>query len=343
MRTSEFSPSLHAAANAPLFAAHNVYLGAGIVGGSLMAIDDLSRRTADVAVRLLNGAPPKSIKEPLQLRGEPIFDGRELERWGIPESRLPAGSVVRYRTPSLWRAYRGMVLGAAGVLAIQSLLIVGLLYQRRARQRAESDSRRNLALAVDASRRQTMSALTSSIGHELGQPLGSIMHNAQALQMLITADRATADTTAEILFDIQTQGLRATQIIDRHRAMLRGHELDKKRINLGHVISESLAFVAHDLEARQVKATVRSVLDPVCHQRRPGAPAASAREPGDERHGRDGRDAGGPASRHDQQRGQGHRRRHRRCATMDRACRRMFSTRCSRHSSRRKRTASGSA
>ena len=182
---------LHAAANAPMFAAYSVYLGAGAVGGSLMAVDDLSRRTAEVAVRLLNGAAPKSINVPLQPPGQPIFDWRELQRWGIPESRLPPGSVVRYRTPSLWSAYRGTVLSAVGVLAVQSLLIVGLLYQRRARQRAESDSRKSLALAADASRRQTISALTSSIGHELGQPLGSIMHNAQALQMMV--DRESCD------------------------------------------------------------------------------------------------------------------------------------------------------
>ena len=74
---------------------------------------------------------------PPQPPGQPIFDWRELQRWGIPESRLPAGSVVRYRAPSLWQEYRGTVLSAVGVLAVQSLLIVGLLYQRRARQRAE--------------------------------------------------------------------------------------------------------------------------------------------------------------------------------------------------------------
>jgi ABC-type uncharacterized transport system substrate-binding protein len=182
---------LHAAANAPLFAAHSVYLGAGIVGGSLLSIEELSRRTADVAVRLLNGAAPKTINVPTALPRQPVFDWRELQRWGISESRLPAGSVVRDRAPSLWSAYRGTVLTAIGVLAVQSLLIVGLLYQRRARQRAESDSRRNLTLAADATRRETMSALTSAIGHELGQPLGSIMNNAQALQMMVTANRAT--------------------------------------------------------------------------------------------------------------------------------------------------------
>ena len=143
----------------PLFAAHSVYLGAGIVGGRLMSIDDLGRNTADAAIRILNGASPSSVSVPPQSPGQPIFDWRELQRWGIPESRLPPDSVVRYRAPSLWREYRVAILSAAGALAIQALLIVGLLFERRARQRAEIDSRRNLALAADASRRETMSAL----------------------------------------------------------------------------------------------------------------------------------------------------------------------------------------
>ena len=89
------------------------------------------------------------------------------------------------------------VLGSIGALVLQSLLIAGLLSQRRARQRAESDSRRNLALAADASRRQTMSALTTSMAHELGQPLSSMIHNAEALRAMVDADRATPDTTRE--------------------------------------------------------------------------------------------------------------------------------------------------
>ena len=253
---------LHATANAPLFAPFSVYLGAGVVGGSLLSIADLSRDTADVAVRLLNGAPPSSIRLPARAAGQPTFDWRELQRWGIPESRLPPGSIVRYRAPSLWSAYRSTVLSAIGVLAIQSLLIVGLLYQRRARRRAEIESRNNLALAADASRRQTMSALTSSIAHELGQPLSSMIHNAQAGRMMITADRATPDTMGEILSDIETEGVQATQIIDRHRTMLRGRQLDTKPIDLHVVIHESLALVAHDMRARQIEATVNLSSNP---------------------------------------------------------------------------------
>jgi signal transduction histidine kinase len=248
--------NLHAAANAPLFAPFTVYLGAGAVGGSLLAVDDLSRRTADVAVRLLNGAAPSSIKSPLQRPGQSIFDWRELQRWGIPESRLPPGSIVRFRAPSLWSAYRGTVLTALGALAVQSLLIVGLLYERRARQRAEMEGRRHLSLAADASRRQTMSALTSSIAHELGQPLSSMIHNAQAGRMMITANHATPDAMADILCDIESEGVQATQIIDRLRTMLRSHQLDKKPIDLHTVIHESLALLAHDMRVRQIEVTV---------------------------------------------------------------------------------------
>jgi len=247
---------LRTTANAPLFGVQSVYLGSGVVGGTMMSIENLARNTADVALRLLNGAPPESIKVPPQRPGQPTFDWRELRRWGIPESRLPPGSVVRFRPPSLWQEYRGTLLSVVGVLAVQLLLIVGLLYQRRARRRAEIESRRNLALAADASRRQTMSALTSSIAHELGQPLSSMMYNAQALQMMITADQVTPDALGEIASDIRSQGVQAMQIIDRHRTMLRSRQLDKKPIDLHDVISESLALVAHDMRARQIEVTV---------------------------------------------------------------------------------------
>ena len=154
---------LHATANAPLFAPpYSTYLGAGVVGGSLLSISDLSRDAANVAGRLLDGAPPSSIRLPSRVAGQPTFDWRELQRWGIPESRLPPGSVVHYRAPSLWNAYRA-VFTAAGVLAVQSLLIAEL-HQRRTKKGFES--RRNLSLAADASRRQPC-PLTSAIAHEL--------------------------------------------------------------------------------------------------------------------------------------------------------------------------------
>ena len=253
---------LRATANAPIFGAQSTYAGYGIVGGTLMSIDDLVRSTADVANRLLNGASPRSINMPPQLAGPPVFDWRELQRWGIPENRLPAGSVVHYRHPSVWQEYRLAVLSVIGVLVIQSLLILGLVYERRARHRAEIDSRRNLAIAADVSRRETMSALTGSIAHELSQPLTALMSNAQALHAMSTANGATSDTTGEIVADIKAQTLRAKEIIDRHRKMLRTRQVDKKPIDLHAVVYESLALVGHDVRARQIEAAIHLPANP---------------------------------------------------------------------------------
>ncbi len=248
---------LRATANAPLFSAHDVYLGSGIVGGRLMPIDVLTRRMTDSAYRILSGESPSDVKVPPQVPGQPKFDWRELQRWDIPESRLPPGSLVQFRGPTLWSQYSGTVLIAAGAFAIQALLIIGLLFERRARRRAEFENRRNLALAADTSRRETMSALTSTIAHELGQPLSAMMHNAEALQMMVNANSATPDSIKEILSDIHTDGIRAAEIIERHRAMLRSHQLHKKPVDLQAVVNGAVALIAYDMRARQIEVTVK--------------------------------------------------------------------------------------
>ena len=175
---------------------------------------------------------------------------------GHPREPVAAGQRRALSQPEPVARIQGHGADRGRCAGVQSLLIVGLVYERRARRRAEIESRRNLALAADASRRQTMSALTSSIAHELGQPLSAMIHNAQALQMMVTANRAPSGTIAEILSDIQAQGVKATQIIDRHRTMLRSRQLDMKPIDLHAVIDESLALVDHELAVRQIDANI---------------------------------------------------------------------------------------
>jgi signal transduction histidine kinase len=71
---------------------------------------------------------------------------------------------------------------------------------------------------------------------------------------MVTADRRPApDATREILADIQAEATLAKQIVERHRTMLRSHQLHKKPIELRSVIDESLGLVAHDLRARQIE------------------------------------------------------------------------------------------
>src|SRR5262245_14024012 len=65
-------------ANAPVFGAQSVWLGAGIVGGRLINVEEVGAVAADVANRILHGESPGSIKIPAQLLGAPAFDASQL-------------------------------------------------------------------------------------------------------------------------------------------------------------------------------------------------------------------------------------------------------------------------
>jgi PAS domain S-box-containing protein len=135
--TERVLADLRARANAPIFGMLSPELGHGLIGGKLIDIDALSRTTADIAFRILGGTSPALIKSPVQQPGPPVFDWRELQRWGISEDRLPAGSRVLFREPSMWERYKWPIVSGVAALVAQSLLITGLLVNRVKRQRAE--------------------------------------------------------------------------------------------------------------------------------------------------------------------------------------------------------------
>jgi len=134
---------LCAAANAPVFGLFEEQLGHGILGGRLFSGEALGRATARVAARVLRGESAGEIETPVLGAGSPMFDWRELQEWQLRESRLPPGSVVRFRQPSVWQRYRWYATGALGIILVQGLLIVALLAQHRRRRRAEVELREN--------------------------------------------------------------------------------------------------------------------------------------------------------------------------------------------------------
>ena len=131
---------LHTAANAPLFGIYSEQLGQGVVGGRFISYPEVGRNAADVAVRILRGETPSAIRTPPLTAGKPVYDSRELRRWGISEASLPAGSVVQFREPTVWQQYGSYITAGITIFALQSALIVTLFWQRARRRRAEHEA-----------------------------------------------------------------------------------------------------------------------------------------------------------------------------------------------------------
>ena len=127
-----------AAANAPAYTWVTLATGRGSVGGSLASPEILARGLAELGLRVLGGEAPESIPvEPIDVYVDEL-DWRQLERWGIDESRVPEGTAILFREPGAWERYRHWILGAALVLSLQTALIVGLVIQRARRRRVET-------------------------------------------------------------------------------------------------------------------------------------------------------------------------------------------------------------
>jgi signal transduction histidine kinase len=119
------------AAKVPIYGFAETQLGHGIVGGPLVGYETQAARAGELATRVLAGERLGPADMVRRLPYQYTFDARQLARWRIPESRLPPGSVVRFRTPSLWAEYRWYVAGAVGLVSAQTLLIAGLVVGRR--------------------------------------------------------------------------------------------------------------------------------------------------------------------------------------------------------------------
>jgi hypothetical protein len=123
---------LHKVANAPIFSYDESFFGREIVGGPLLLVADTSRQTAAVAVRILGGEKAGAIKTPAVQFAMPRFDWRQMQRWGISESSLPAGSEIMFRDPTAWQQYRTEILVIIAVILLQASLIAWLIYEHRA-------------------------------------------------------------------------------------------------------------------------------------------------------------------------------------------------------------------
>ncbi len=168
MSASQAGPMVATAANAPVFGPSDVDLGQGEVGGYLQSFGLEGKIIGGIAVRILDGERPGDV--PI-LRGANayMFDWRALRRRGFNESALPSGSVVLFRSPSLWQRTRW--LWVSGFVAL--CLISAALYIRSNRKQLRLAKVRQLGLSglLITAQEKERSRLATEIHDDFSQRL----------------------------------------------------------------------------------------------------------------------------------------------------------------------------
>ena len=201
-------------------------------------------RTAAAALRILNGEKASDIKIPPAPFASPKFDWRQMQRWGISESSLPPGSRIDFRQPTMLERYWWQSALITAIIFVQTGLIAGLLREHRRRQLAEVQSRQRMAELAHVNRFSTAGELTASIAHEINQPLGSILANAETAKEILKSPRPDIAELNEIVDDILHDDRRATEVIRRMRSLLKKAPFEQKQFDLNEVVQETIRFLS---------------------------------------------------------------------------------------------------
>ncbi len=247
-------------ANAPTFGIGDTYLGHGIVGGCLLSAGKQGKKFADIAINLLKGEPINAA-ESIEKDNLLMFDWRQLKRWGIPEQRLPKGSIVTHREKSFFGQHKWIVIGIILFVALQSGLI-GLLIRQNRKQRVLSanlmaaESRYRHLLRVE--RVSRLGELSASLAHELNQPLAAIRSSSQAALRFLQSDALNSERLREILQNVVEDSKRAAEVVRGMRAILKRDPEEKAPVAVNDVLNDVLTIFQGEAAARGVRIETHS-------------------------------------------------------------------------------------
>ena len=239
-------------ANRPIVVDLDTHFGRGTVGGLITTSSSLGEAAAKIALRILNGEIASNIPIEESELAKPIFDWRQLKRFGISEANLPPGSEVRFRELTAWEQYRWQIMLIAAALVIQTTLIIWLYYEHRRRRKAEANSRSAFAKFADMNRIATAGELTASIAHEIKQPLAAMVTNANAGLRWLAKETPDLDETRKAMTNVVSDGHRASEVIGSVQAMFKKDNQAKTTVDLNNVIQDVLGLVRGELQTQGI-------------------------------------------------------------------------------------------
>jgi two-component system, LuxR family, sensor kinase FixL len=99
--------------------------------------------------------------------------------------------------------------------------------------------------------------LATALAHEINQPLGAILRNAEAAAMFLKQETPDLEEIRAILEDIRKDDQRAGAVIDRMRSLLRRQDVEKRPLEVDELFDDVAALLRPEAVARSVKLSVR--------------------------------------------------------------------------------------
>ena len=245
-----------AAASAPVYGPFDTFIGIGAVGGRMPSFDGMGRQAGQIVDEIISGAAPASLRLPEIAPTTLQVDWRQVRRWGIDPNRIPADTLVQFREPTFWEAYRNIALIAIAVIVLQAALIASLLVERRRRRRAQTAVQKQRVELAHASRLAVAGELTASIAHEINQPLGAVQTSADAADLILKSGGDRRDDLIRIVTRIRLDIQRAGDVIRRLRALLARHQPLQQPFDLNIAMNDVATLLRPEARQRQVRLDV---------------------------------------------------------------------------------------
>ncbi len=136
-------------------------------------------------------------------------------------------------------------------------LVAEMFAAATGRKWAVAEIRRLKSEIGRVSRAMVMGEVTASLAHELNQPLGAILSNAQAAIRLLSAGRPDIDEVKDALADIVRDDRRAVEIIRNVRAFFQRHEEPKSSLDARTLVEDAAQILRHDADRRNISFRTR--------------------------------------------------------------------------------------
>jgi len=166
---------------------------------------------------------------------------REVIRFAVSRTLQGSGDLqVEYRMTgpdgtTRWIAAHGQVERA---ISGKPLQLRGVSMDITERKQAEDELQEHRNELAHISRVSALGQLSSSLAHEINQPLGAILRNAEAAELFLKQTPPDLEEVQEILTDIRNDEQRAVSVIERMRLLLKRRESQLEALAVNQLISE---------------------------------------------------------------------------------------------------------